>query len=271
MFGTSVQQGSPVAARCCRDLASVFAHAASGFGRPAPSQKITIALFDVDDWLPWLAEAIALLGADEAARVQRRRFVADRNALALAYALHRLLLAHVLGGNPAQVPLRRDDRGCPRLLGDAAYTSLSHAEGLIALAVTASGPVGVDIEPSARAVVMAEIAHSVCHPSEAAELSALDEWARCTAMLALWVRKEALLKAAGIGLAVPMESFSAPSHHALRVPALFADPAQVRMLDAGAGCIAAVAGAPDAIVDCRWLRPLPGALAASVAGVDALP
>ena len=228
-------------------------------------RKITVALLKLGDWRPWLAEAAALLSAEEAARVRRRRVPADRDARVLAYALHRLLLGRALGCQPADVLLHRDGLGCPRLPGDIACTSLSYAQGFIALALTTSGPVGVDIEPRGRAAVMPGIARCVCHASETIALAARDETARAAAMLALWVRKEALLKAAGVGLAVPMESFAAPEHHALQVPALFDEAVQVRMLDAGDDCVAAVAGATGAVVECRWLRP---ALAWTAAAID---
>lgn len=248
-------------------LAATFARAAGeggtgegGTGLMSP-RSITVALMRLGDWQPWLAEAFALLSVEEAARVRRRRIPDHRDARVLAYALHRLLLGSALGCRPADVPLHRDGLGCPRLPGDIACTSLSHAPGVIALALTTSGPVGVDIEPRGRAAVMPGIARCVCHTSEAIELSTLDETARAAAMLALWVRKEALLKAAGVGLAVPMESFAAPEHHALQVPALFAQTVQVRMLEAGDGCVAAVAGATGAVVDCRWLRPALASLA----------
>ena len=250
------RRGLPLAVGRPMGLASVFASALPEGGQPMMSpRKISVALLQLGDWQPWLAEASALLSVDEDARVRRRRFSSDRDTLVLAYALHRLLLGSAMGRDPADVPLHRDGLGCPRLPGDIAYTSLSHSQGFVALAVTASGPVGVDIEPRERAVAMAAIAGCVCHDSEAAELADLDEAARSAAMLALWVRKEALLKAAGIGLAVPMESFAAPEHHALQVPALFAEAVQVRMLDAGDDCVAAVAGASAVVVECGWLRP----------------
>ncbi len=219
------------------------------------SPAITVVLLELGDWQPWLAEASRLLDPAEAERVRRRRSMLDRNALTLAYALHRLLLGHVADQDPSEVQLYRDELGCPRLAGDIAYTSLSHSEGLIALAVTTSGPVGVDIEPVGRSAVMAEIAGCVCHPSEADELAGLDETTRAAAMLALWVRKESVLKAAGIGLAVPIESFAAPEHAALSLPGLFPDTVQVQMLDAGNACLAAVAGARGVAIDCRWLWP----------------
>ena len=235
------------------ELRAVFADAAGGVF--PPPRTIAVALISVHDWRPWLGDALRMLSASETERVQRRCIAADRDELALAYALHRLLLGKVLGRDPTDVPLYRDERGCPRLAGGIAYTSLSHADGLIALAVTTSGPVGVDIEPAARAVVMAEIASCVCHHSEAAELATLREPARGAALLAIWVRKEAVLKAVGVGLAVPMDTFAAPVHHSLVLPALGADAIQIRMLSTGDRCVAAVAGDPGVVIECRWVRP----------------
>ena len=255
--GSGCPGGTPVAARRAFHLKSAFAIAAAAWTIP-PRPAMEVVLLETCDWRPWLADAHALLSAAEAERVQRRRQAADRDALALAYALHRLVLGKVLDREPSDVSLHRDERGCPRLAGDMAYTSLSHADGLIAIAVTVAGPIGVDIEPPGRATVMPEIARSVCHRSEAADLDALDEPTRAAALLALWVRKEALLKAAGVGLAVPMETFAAPEGGALVLPGLFADAVQVRMLDAGDRCVAAVAGPAGMRIECCWLPPRVG-------------
>lgn len=270
MFRSGYRGGNAVAAQRPMDMRTVFADAVRGLGGTFPLQRaITVVLLEVHEWQPWLDDATALLSASEAGRVQRRRIAADGEALALAYALHRLLLGKVLGRDPADVPVHRDERGCPRLAGDIAYTSLSHADGLIALAVTTAGPIGVDIETRVRAAVMPEIARSVCHRSEEAELSSLDEPTRAAALLALWVRKEALLKAAGIGLAVPMETFAAPEHlPVLMLPAPFDDPIQVRMLNAGDRCVAAIAGPPGIGTEWRWVRP---AIGSRVAGLSTRP
>lgn len=245
------------------DMRAAFAGAAAELGRMVPSQgTISVALIETGEWLPWLGDASTMLSANEAARVRRQRMAADREALALAYALHRLLLGRALSRDPTDVPLVRDALGCPRVRGHDICTSLSHAEGLIALAVATSGPVGVDIEPAARTAVMPEIARQVYHYSEATALFVLGEPARNAALLAMWVRKEAVLKAAGVGLAVPMETFAAPEHASLRLPAtLCAEPIQVRMLAAGERCVAAVAGPCGAGIDCRWVRPPLGARA----------
>lgn len=235
-----------------RELRAVFADAVGGpCLRPG---RIIVALMQVDHWRGSLAAAQALLSEVESERVQRRRIAADRDALALAYALHRLLLGAVFDCDPMQVPLDRDERGCPRLAGNLGYTSLSHADGLIALAATTAGPVGVDIEGSNRAAVMTEIAQYVCHPSETLEMASLSAASRGLALLRLWVRKEAVLKAAGVGLAVPMDTFAASQDRATLRGVGF-DAIRVRMLEVGEHCVAAVAGPRGVGIDCRWLHP----------------
>ena len=234
-------------------------HAAFDAAWPRPdwgglaATRILVALFDLRDWQPWLPEAHRLLDPPERGRVQRRRTIGDRDQLALGYALHRLVLGKVLGCDPVDAPIGRDASGCPRLHGERMFTSLSHADRCVALAVTATGPVGVDIEPSARASVMPEIASRVCHPADAAALAALVGSAWSAALLALWVRKEAFLKAAGVGLQRDMQTFIAPEAALLPLPGGGA--VQPRMLEAGPRWTAAVAGVPYAPVEASWLQP----------------
>jgi 4'-phosphopantetheinyl transferase len=220
---------------------------------PATTGHVFVALFDLRDWRRWVVDAHAMLDADERQRVERRRSAAQRDRLALAYALHRLLLAHALGCEADDVPVTRDAAGCPRVPGTVLSTSLSHADGAVALAVSASGAVGIDIEWSARAAVMPEIADRICHPSDRAEMCGMP-WAEWNeALLSLWVRKEAFLKAAGVGLQQEMKSFAASRNATLPLPG--GGTSRLRMLDAGPHWVAAVAAPPTAPVQLSWLRP----------------
>lgn len=218
-----------------------------------------VALFELDDWKAWLPQAGQLLDDAEQARVARRRRRGDRENLTLAYALHRLFLGAALGLDPANVPLGRDERGCPRLGSLSASTSLSHTDEYLAMAVCRRGCVGVDIEPAARTAGMPEIAAQVCHPAEAERLAGAGERAEGEALLALWVRKEALLKAAGVGLAREMNSFQAPEGVALPLDdAPEGGQVRLHMLNAGPAAMAAVAAPPETPVRAAWLRQGPG-------------
>jgi 4'-phosphopantetheinyl transferase len=234
-------------------------HAGDALEGAAP-RGILVLFFDLAAWWPALARARALLDAAERERVARKRRARDGEELALAYGLHRLVLGRVLGCDARAVALGRDALGRPCLPGDTLHTSLSHAEGAVAIAVGPGGStgIGVDLEPAARAAQMVEIAERVLHPDERTALAGLPEPRRAQALLALWVRKEALLKAAGIGLAREMDSFRAPEGEPVALPAADGPdgaPALVRMLDAGAGWMAAVAGPPALASASAWLRP----------------
>ncbi len=76
------------------------------------------------------------------------------------------------------------------MAGDVVHLSLSRAPGVALAAVSTTGPVGVDIERAGRARFpgFEEVA---LHPQE-----------RCSEPTQTWVRKEALLKATGWGLAL---------------------------------------------------------------------
>jgi 4'-phosphopantetheinyl transferase len=77
------------------------------------------------------------------------------------------------------------DHGRPVVSSDGRWVSLSRAGGLVAIAVSSSGPVGIDIESRATASR---------HP--------LDAGAEPLEPARLWTMKEAVLKADGRGLRV---------------------------------------------------------------------
>ncbi|QYF72478.1 4'-phosphopantetheinyl transferase superfamily protein [Cryobacterium sp. PAMC25264] len=96
-------------------------------------------------------------------------------------------------------PLRVRIPGFPAVVP---RVSLARAGGRLALAVTAAGPVGIDLES------LADLARAPLHdvalsPAEAATLATLRPAAAAEAALAnIWTTKEAVLKAAGLGLRV---------------------------------------------------------------------
>jgi 4'-phosphopantetheinyl transferase len=101
-------------------------------------------------------------------------------------------------GKAGHGPLRVDVAGAA---SPVLHVSLARTAGRVALAVTAAGPVGVDLEFLA-AVVRAPIHDALLSPAEAAAVAALPPAAAATALTTAWTAKEALLKAAGVGLRV---------------------------------------------------------------------
>jgi len=130
---------------------------------------------------------------DRAARYaghRRAEFVAGR-------VLARQLLAAELGCATADVPMTVTPAGRPCVAGDRLTFSVAHAAGLVAVALSRDGTVGIDLESDSRAP--AAVAWS-CSPAERHWLAALPPADRRTGFVRLWTRKEACLKAAGTGI-----------------------------------------------------------------------
>ena len=171
----------------------------------------------------------------------------------LAQAIHRVTVAGALGWTPERLPLYRAASGQPRLALPNWHTSLSHADGLIAVAL-APGPVGIDVEPSSTASLR-PIADLVCTTAELARLHACGDFD--AQLLATWVRKEAALKAVGLGLSCPMASFEAAAgaRVALRDASGATITVQVDHVATADDCVVAVATVPGARVHWQWLQP----------------
>lgn len=234
-------------------LQAAFASAVAPLGAPDRA-TVQVGIADVRDWSAWSAQALAMLDRSELDRACRQRLPHERELRVLAYALHRLFLAHGLGCAASEVRLYRDGNGCPRIEGEPLWTSLSHAGDRFAFAMSATGPVGIDLEPSSRGASMESIAAEVCHPDERRRLAASPGSQRPSVLLDMWVRKEAVLKALGVGLEVPMASFVAMDAATVRVPGLDGD-WQVTPLDAGPDTVAAVASTANARTEGMRLRP----------------
>ena len=162
------------------------------------------------------AAARALLSRDERARADR--FVHDRHRrrYSVAQAHLRRVLAGLTGTSPAAIGFRFGRHGKPFLPGGPSFNQ-SHSEERIIIAVAAEGRVGVDIEVIRMVKHMLGIAARNFARDESARLHAAHAHERQALFFRLWTRKEAFLKALGVGLTHSLRSFSVdPSPGAAR-------------------------------------------------------
>ncbi|MFM9923801.1 4'-phosphopantetheinyl transferase superfamily protein [Variovorax sp. H27-G14] len=149
-----------------------------------------------------------LLSAEECARAASFRFPADRQRFVAAHVALRQALAEYTGLHSAALRLSTGSFGKPSLSGHTrTQFSLSHSHGLALIAVGGRGPLGADVEllrpmPDAEALA-AE--HFTRREQEA--LAATPAHERDLAFLTCWTRKEACLKAVGVGLLLSPQSF----------------------------------------------------------------
>jgi 4'-phosphopantetheinyl transferase len=147
-------------------------------------------------------------------RVERDRRAAyyaavDRDAFTLGVAITRAVLGVHLGIPPQRVDIDRTCPDCPRphgqpRLAEAADISFSvtHSGLCVAVAFAAGGTVGIDVERRDRTYEAAST-DLVLSESERGTFDRLRP-ASQRSFLRYWVRKEAVLKATGDGLRVPM-------------------------------------------------------------------
>ena len=152
------------------------------------------------------AQATAWLSDAERARASAFSHLPSRARFTGARAALRGILAAYLGTRPEDVPIAIDDRGKPRAAGAPCFNvSLSAGRAVVALALS---PIGVDIERIEDRQGLQGIANRFLAPSEVVALRRLPADAFAAAFFGCWTRKEALAKALGLGLALPLRSFT---------------------------------------------------------------
>jgi 4'-phosphopantetheinyl transferase len=165
----------------------------------------------VDVRTPW-PELEHVLSGDERARAARflreetrRSFIAGRSGM-------RSILAMYLGIDPAEVALESALSGKPQLAeaaaGDLRF-NLAHSGELALVAVTRGGEIGVDVERLRPVEHWQEIAARYFHPTETAAIGA-DAAQTPINFFRCWTRKEAVLKAIGVGIIFPLDLFRVP-------------------------------------------------------------
>ena len=151
------------------------------------------------------------LSEAERTSIDRFVFAEDRNASLLARVMVRHVLTEMTGALPAHAwQFSRTPLGRPTIANpgfESLRFSISHTRSLVVCAVAAQGELGVDIESLERQVPI-ELADHYFTSEEAEDVRSTPAVRRARRFLEYWTLKEALLKARGLGLMVPLESFS---------------------------------------------------------------
>lgn len=202
-------------------------------------------------WTPHRERLASLLDQEELGRSARFHFDRDRNQLIAAHALLRALLGGYVGCAPAAVGFETGPAGKPYAASPPAAAALefnlSHSADLVMIAMCRGCAVGVDVERWSDDVDPLELAPHSFSNAEQAELAALTPDQQRAAFFTCWSRKEAWIKASGLGVSRGLDYFDmvVAADRRGRILADRLDPAraercQVVDLDAGAGYSAAL-------------------------------
>jgi 4'-phosphopantetheinyl transferase len=153
----------------------------------------------------------ATLSVDEIQRADRFHFDKDKDRFIAAHGCLRDILARYQHWEPEQLTFSTNDYGKPAL---SVFSSergmdfnLSHSEDLALVAVTWERKVGVDLERLRQGISAQVIAQQYFSRSEFVELVGLPSEQREVGFFNCWTRKEAYIKAQGLGLSFSLESF----------------------------------------------------------------
>ncbi len=146
----------------------------------------------------------SLLSPEERARADRFVFEDDRSRYVTGRTALRTLLGRELGLAPGAVPLGASAHGrplCAPLEGRLDF-NLSNSGDVAVIALAPQENVGVDVETFRPVHDALGLSRHYFSAVESRDLERLEPGERDRAFLTCWTRKEAVLKATGLGLSI---------------------------------------------------------------------
>lgn len=164
----------------------------------------------------WFDRFLATLDRHEIERSRSYVFARDRSRFAVRRGVLRTILAAYVNLSPRDVALSCAPCGKPLLVGpsrggDCLDFSVSSSGDLALYAVGRQARVGIDAEAVGAGPPPLDAVEPLLTARELKVLQSADRTERHRLFLALWTRKEAYVKACGIGLARPPCEIDVPS------------------------------------------------------------
>ena len=198
---------------------------------PVPSLDGPLTASAIHLWLidyPELSSDTPLyhlvLNDEEQQRASRYLIDSLRHRYIITHGILRSLLAELCDTSPASLPLTTSSYGKPALVDSDIHFNLSYTQRYALIAITRGRPIGVDIEKQRYLKDMNLLAANVFSPAEQQALTGRPDHARQKAFFDIWVRKEAFVKALGIGLSFPLTEVTVSVDGATRVSSIRDDP-----------------------------------------------
>jgi 4'-phosphopantetheinyl transferase len=198
-----------------------------------------------------IAKLTPILSQDERQRAMRYYRPADRDRFIAGRGILRKIISAYLAHAPDEVQFVCNEYGKPFISDDQNRGTLtfnvSHSNSMALYAVTRGRRVGVDIEHMREDFATLEVAERFFSKDEFEALKAAPSDQRTKAFFNCWSRKEAYIKAIGMGVSYPLDGFtvSLASDVAPALLKVDADATEVSRwklyeLDVGEGYVAAL-------------------------------
>jgi 4'-phosphopantetheinyl transferase len=166
--------------------------------------EIRTATLDVNE--AEVARLSKLLDEAERARAARFRFARDHRRFVVRRGRLREWLGEQVGERPERLAFSTGPHDKPAL-AHGPHFSLSHSAEWM-MAAFADVDIGCDIERIDDAIEWRPLADHLFAPAERAALAGFTEPGGRIAFFDCWARKEAFIKAIGLGLSHPLDAFT---------------------------------------------------------------
>lgn len=175
---------------------------------PCAAHEVLVLAVAVAD----ITVQLDLLGERERMRGRRLQTALLQHHYLAAHTALRQVLGWQLQTDPARMNFAIDVRGKPSLPAHHLAFNLSHSGAHALIALTNDGSIGVDLEGGERLSEVDELAERVFAASELTYFQTLVASERRQYFLTTWTRKEAVLKALGVGLPGGMDQVVIADH-----------------------------------------------------------
>ena len=175
--------------------------------------EVHVWLFESADTVPLTEGQIAVLSPHERERGARFRRESDRHAYLQQRFLLRTLLSGYLGLPRSDIAYTQNETGKPALdpqLSRELRFNLSHSGQTALMAFALGRRIGIDLEQPRPDTDHLKIARRFFSEEESRSLAAAPPEAQPALFTRIWTRKEAVIKAVGLGLSMPLNGFSVP-------------------------------------------------------------
>lgn len=135
----------------------------------------------------------------------------------LTRAFVRLFVSEVTGMSPRQLIFSKNEYGKPYIVGSKFDVSISHSEEFLLLTLSEKGSIGCDIENTKNPLMsdITDIVTSVMTSDEFEMLNTLNAKRKYDYAIDVWVKKEAWLKAIGLGFMADPKTYCTENSHTL--------------------------------------------------------
>ena len=173
------------------------------------SKSHTVHLWLAD--LPRLKNKIScyeqLLSVEEWRRATKFIQKSDQEKFILSKSVTRIILSRYLNCAPEKVNFKLGEHEKPYILGGLLQFNISHSGDYFLLGVTLTNPIGVDIEFEKNNLDFLSLAKRFFSTSEYDAISTVLADEQKSAFYRCWTRKEAFVKATGLGLSFGLSDF----------------------------------------------------------------